>query len=70
MSGELIVKVFSTSFFDGLFTFLQLVVIPVTIWIFLPGILVGTIFRNKEAYTIGAVLGLFAMITLGPLSSY
>lgn len=69
MNGELIRSIWSISIFEGVFTFIQMVVIPVTLWIFLPGILLGTILRSKEAYTVGAVLGLFAMITLGPLSS-
>ncbi|KEF40384.1 hypothetical protein M670_00410 [Schinkia azotoformans MEV2011] len=67
MSSELIKSIFSTSLFEGVFTFIQLVVIPTTLWILLPGIVLGIIFRSKETYIIGTVLGLFAMITLGPL---
>lgn len=67
MNGELIGSIFSISIFEGVFIFIQMIVIPVTLWIFLPGILLGTVFRSKEAYTIGAVLGLFAMIEIGPL---
>jgi hypothetical protein len=68
MDWQIIGSVLSKSFFEGISTFLYLVVVPGTLWIFLPGILLGTVFRRNEAYTLGASLGLLAMLTFGPLS--
>ncbi|MFT4413324.1 hypothetical protein ACLM5H_05645 [Fredinandcohnia humi] len=42
---------------------------PLLIWVVLPGIITTMIFKSKEGYTVGAILGLLLAFTIGPFSN-
>jgi hypothetical protein len=42
---------------------------PLLIWVVLPGVITTMIFKSKEGYTVGAILGLFLASTIGPFSN-
>jgi positive regulator of sigma E activity len=43
--------------------------LPIFLWILIPGTLAFMLFKSKDAYTVGGILGLVGAFTIGPLSS-
>ncbi|ANU13477.1 hypothetical protein B481_2009 [Planococcus halocryophilus Or1] len=47
------------------FSALATELLPILIWILVPAIILNRLFGNKEAWNLGALLGLMAYFTLG-----
>jgi hypothetical protein len=45
-------------FLDGIVPLLNVFLAPILLWVLLPGIVAQVIFKRKEAYSIGAFIGL------------
>lgn len=64
-SSELILK----TFFEAFTPVIELIFIPIIFWIMIPGLVTRILFKRKDAYTIGAFIGLIGMFTIGPYSN-
>jgi hypothetical protein len=57
------------AFLEAFIPIINLIIVPVFIWIILPGVVTRILFKKKEAYAIGAFLGMIGLFTVGPLSN-
>ncbi|WP_226677167.1 hypothetical protein [Mesobacillus jeotgali] len=64
-SSELILN----AFFEAFTPVIELILMPVFLWIMIPGLVTRILFKRKDAYIIGAFLGLIGMFMIGPYSS-
>lgn len=64
-SSELILN----AFFEAFTPVFQLIFIPIFLWIMIPGLVTRILLKRKEAYIIGAFLGMVGMFTIGPYSN-
>jgi hypothetical protein len=56
-------------FLQGFIPILKVLIAPLILWIFIPGMVTQVLFKSRQAYSIGAFMGLIALFTLGPFSS-
>lgn len=64
-SSELILE----AFFEAFIPVFQLIFIPIFFWIMLPGLVSRILLKRKEAYIIGAFIGMIGLFTIGPFSN-
>lgn len=62
-------EIFIESFMSGFIPVINMLVVPLVIWVVLPGVIFSAIFRNKGFYNLGAFGGLIALMTIGPFSN-
>ncbi|MFC4799455.1 hypothetical protein ACFPA1_08795 [Neobacillus sp. GCM10023253] len=48
---------------------LKVFLAPIILWVLIPGIVTQVIFKSRQAYPIGAFVGLIALFTFGPFGS-
>ncbi|WLR54274.1 hypothetical protein LC048_17760 [Mesobacillus subterraneus] len=63
-SNEVILE----AFFEAFTPVLKSILIPILLWIVIPGIVTQVLLQKKSAYTIGAFIGVIAMFTIVPYS--
>lgn len=62
-------EIFMSGFLQGFIPVLKSFISPLILWILIPGIVTQVLFKSRQAYPIGAFIGLIALFTLGPFSS-
>lgn len=50
------------------FSALAIGLLPIFLWILVPAMVLTRLFRSKEAWTLGALIGFIAYSTVGPFS--
>ncbi|WP_378582095.1 hypothetical protein [Neobacillus sp. GCM10023253] len=54
---------------EGVIPLLKVFLAPIILWVLIPGIVTQVIFKSRQAYPIGAFVGLIALFTFGPFGS-
>lgn len=62
-------ELFVTWLLEGIIPVLKVFFAPIFFWILLPGIGSQLLFKSRNAYPIGAFIGLIAAVSFGPFSS-
>jgi hypothetical protein len=57
------------AFFHGAFSILKILA-PILLWVLIPGVVTQIIFKSRQAYSIGAFVGLLGLFTIGPFGNY
>jgi hypothetical protein len=50
---------------QGIIPVLKILLVPIILWILIPGMITQVLFRSKAAYNIGAFVGLVAFFKFG-----
>lgn len=64
-SSQLIIEAVA----QGIVPLIRMLLIPLMLWVVLPGLIATKLFRSNEAYFLGAFIGFLGMITVGPFST-
>ncbi|MGO4886339.1 hypothetical protein ACJ2A9_01150 [Anaerobacillus sp. MEB173] len=67
MFGFINIEAVQIAFFDGFLPVIMMFLVPLLLWVVLPGIVAQLIFKRRIAYSYGALLGLLGLFTIGPL---
>ncbi|MCM3663436.1 hypothetical protein M3204_03400 [Mesobacillus subterraneus] len=62
-------EVIFDKFFEVFIPVMNSVLVPILLWIMLPGLVTQILLKRNGAYTIGAFIGLIGMFTIGPYSN-
>jgi hypothetical protein len=54
---------------EGITPVLKLLLAPIILWVFIPGIITQVLFQSRQAYALGAFVGFVALFTFGPYSN-
>ncbi|MEW9051762.1 MAG: hypothetical protein AB2392_11450 [Neobacillus sp.] len=63
------VEIFTSGVLEGFVPLLKIFLAPIFLWVLIPGLVTQVLFKSRQAYSIGAIVGLFALFTIGPLGS-
>jgi hypothetical protein len=58
-----------SAFSDVLWSGIRQYLVPFIVWISIPSIVANMLFKNKEAGSLGALLGFVGLFTIGPFSN-
>jgi hypothetical protein len=63
------IEIITGGMLEGVVPLLKIFFAPIFLWVLMPGLVTQVIFKSRQAYSIGAFVGLIALFTFGPLSS-
>lgn len=58
------------AFMEGFMSVITTYFVPFFLWILIPGVATSILFKSKNAFSVGAFIGLIALFTIGPFAKY